>query len=244
MSNLIVFQGFGTVALEVALALMPLVVIFLLFQLIYKLPWDGVSQILIGVVISFVGLAFFLQGVNVGFIPAGASLGEQISKLDHNWVIIPVGFLLGLVTALAEPSVKVLTIEVEAVSGGYINQKTLLVALSIGVAISVGLAMLKIVFGVPLMYILLPGYVIVFIMLKFTSDTFIPVAFDSGAVATGPMTVTFIMAMAIGVATGIEGRDPLLDGFGLVALVFLAPILSVLTMGLMMGGEKARGEGR
>ncbi|NMA51572.1 MAG: DUF1538 family protein, partial [Peptococcaceae bacterium] len=128
MSNLIVFQGFGTVALEVALALMPLVVIFLLFQLIYKLPWDGVSQILIGVVISFVGLAFFLQGVNVGFIPAGASLGEQISKLDHNWVIIPVGFLLGLVTALAEPSVKVLTIEVEAVSGGYINQKTLLVA--------------------------------------------------------------------------------------------------------------------
>ena len=244
MKSLLIFDGFLNVVQEVALALLPLVVILLIFQFILRLSWDEISRILIGVILSFAGLALFLQGVNIGFMPTGSSIGEYIGTLEHNWVVIPIGLLLGLVTVIAEPAVRVQTYEVEQVSGGYVSQKVLLYTLSIGVAVSVGLAMARIVYGIPLMYILIPGYAITFLMTRFTSETFISVAFDSGGVATGPMTVTFILAMAVGVATGIEGRDPMLDGFGLVALVALAPILSVLLLGFFLGRKRLEDEDR
>ncbi|TEB08131.1 hypothetical protein Psch_01686 [Pelotomaculum schinkii] len=159
-------------------------------------------------------------------------------------MVIPIGLLLGFVTVIAEPAVRVLTYEVEQVSGGYVSQKVLLYTLSIGVAVSIGLAMARIVYGIPLMHMLIPGYAITLLMTRFTSETFISMAFDSGGVATGPMTVTFILAMAVGVATGIEGRDPMLDGFGLVALVALAPILSVLLLGFFLGRKRSEDDDR
>ncbi len=244
MKSLIIFDGFLHVVQEVAMALLPLIVILLIFQLVLRLPWDEISRILIGVVLSFAGLALFLQGVNVGFMPTGSSIGEHIGTLEHNWVVIPIGLLLGFVTVIAEPAVRVLTYEVEQVSGGYVSQKVLLYTLSIGVAVSIGLAMARIVYGIPLMYMLIPGYAITLLMTRFTSETFISMAFDSGGVATGPMTVTFILAMAVGVATGIEGRDPMLDGFGLVALVALAPILSVLLLGFFLGRKRSEDDDR
>lgn len=230
---------------EVALAMLPLLAIFLVFHLfLLRLPLEKIKQILTGMVLSLVGIAFFLQGVQVGFFPAGSAMGEQLGRLPYNWVVIPIGVMLGFVVVVAEPAVRVLNYEVEKVSGGFISQRVMLYTLSVGVAVSVGLAMARIVYGIPLIYLLLPGYIIAMIILKFSSPTFVAVAFDSGGVATGPMTVTFIMALAVGIATGIPGRDPLLDGFGLISLVALAPILSVLTLGLIYGGRSLDDEGQ
>lgn len=242
MNDLIVFSGYFNVIQEVAIALTPLLIIMFVFQFVLRLPWEEVKRILIGIFISFIGLSLFLQGVKISFLPAGTSLGVYIGQLDYNWIAIPIGLLLGLVIVIAEPSVWVLNHEVEQVSGGYINQRTMMFTLSIGVAISVALAMARIVYGIPLMYILIPGYVIALIMTHFVSPTFVSVAFDSGGVASGTMTVTFVLAMTVGIATGIEGRDPLLDGFGVVGLVALTPILSVLLLGIVFGGEKVENE--
>lgn len=243
MNDIIIFQGFGHVALEVFEAFLPLLVIFIVFQFLFlKLPREMLSQIFGGMLLAFVGLAFFLQGVHVGFLPTGAAMGEHLGKLSYNWVIIPIGLLLGLAATIAEPAVRILNYQVEKVSGGYISQKTMLYALSIGVAVSVAVAMIRIVYGIPLMYILVPGYLLALVLIRFSSTTFVSVAFDSGGVATGPMTVTFVMALAVGAASGIEGRDPLLDGFGMIALVALAPILSVLVLGLIYVRRSAEAE--
>lgn len=243
MNNLIVFYGFGHVVMEVLNAFLPLLVIFLVFQLLYlKLPREMLIQICSGMFLAFVGLALFLQGVQVGFLPTGGSMGEHLGKLSYNWIIIPIGLLLGLVVTIAEPAVRILNYQVEKVSGGYVSQRTMLYALSIGVSVSVAIAMIRIIYGIPLLYILLPGYLLALVLTRFSSPTFVSVAFDSGGVATGPMTVTFVMALAVGAAAGIEGRDPLLDGFGMIALVALAPILSVLVLGLIYGRRSAEAE--
>jgi len=242
MNNLIFFDGYFNVIQEVAIALTPLLLIMFVFQVVLRLPWEEVKRILIGIFLSFIGLSLFLQGVKIGFMPAGYSLGLHIGQLEYNWIAIPIGLLLGLVIVIAEPSVWVLNHEVEQVSGGYINQRTMMITLSIGVAIAVALAMARIVYGIHLMYILIPGYTIALIMTRYVSPTFVSVAFDSGGVASGTMTVTFVLAMAVGVATAIEGRDPLLDGFGVVGLVALTPILSVLLLGIVFGGEKLENE--
>lgn len=128
------------------------------------------------------------------------------------------------------------------VSGGYIPQKVMLYTLSIGVAFSIALSMLRIILGIPLWYFVIPGYLLAIILIKFSTKTFTAIAFDSGGVATGPMTVTFIVAMSVGVATALEGRDPLLDGFGMISLVALAPIISVLTLGLLYGRKEKENE--
>nr|WP_315988428.1 DUF1538 domain-containing protein [Desulforamulus aquiferis] len=152
-------------------------------------------------------------------------MGEQLGKLDNNWLAIPVGIILGFVATIAEPAVRILNYEVEKVSGGYVPQRVMLLTISIGVAISVGVAMARVVYGIPLLYILFPGYLLALALIRYSSQTFVAVAFDSGGVATGPMTVTFIMAMAVGVAAGTEGRNPMIEGFGMISLVALAPIL-------------------
>ena len=229
-----IFYGFGDVLLEVTMALVPLILFFLFFQIfMLKLPWKKVKDILIGVALTFAGLSLFLQGVHVGFLPVGQEIGDIVGAWDHKWVMIPVGFLLGFVATFAEPAVRVLNVEVDKVSGGYIPSKLMLYTLSIGVAISIALAMARIIYGIPLWYLIGPGYFIAFALMLYSTDTFTAIAFDAGGVATGPMTVTFILAIALGFSASIDGRDPLIDGFGMIALVALAPILSVLTLGLL-----------
>ncbi|MGI6449226.1 MAG: DUF1538 domain-containing protein [Desulfitobacteriia bacterium] len=228
------FEGFLETIKDVTIALTPVVVLFLLAQIfLLKLPRRRVLRIAKGVIISFLGLVLFLQGVHVGFMPVGEMMGITLGDLEYNWILIPLGFVLGFAAVMAEPAVQVLVDQIEQVSGGSINKKAVLLTLCLGVGISVALAMAKILMGIPLWYFILPGYVVAFVLSKFVNPKFITMAFDSGGVATGPMTVTFILSMTVGVAQVLEGRNPLMDGFGTVALVAMMPILTILLLGFL-----------
>lgn len=237
--DVVVFKGFGSIFIEMFWALIPLLGIFIVFQIFFiKMPRERVVQILSGMALSLIGLALFLQGVKIGFFPTGMILGETMGKLPNKWILIVVGFVLGFVATIAEPAVRILSYEVSKVSAGYIKEKIMLYTLSFGVAVAVAVAMVRVIYGFPLLYILIPGYIIALIMIKLSTPKFVAIAFDSGGVATGPMAVTFVMTLVIGVATSIADRDPLLDGFGMIALVALAPILAVLVLGLMYGERR------
>lgn len=207
-----------------------------------KLPKKHYHNILKGFVFAFAGLVFFLQGVHIGFMPIGEYMGKVIGATTYSWILIPIGFILGLVITLAEPGVKVLNIEVEKFSGGSINKRIMLIFLSIGVAISISLSMLKILTGISLWYFIVPGYILAFILTRYVNKTFIAIAFDSGGVTTGPMIVTFISSLSIGFASAIPGGDPVLDGFGMVSLVALTPILSVLILGYIYEKKQKENE--
>lgn len=239
--NFHIFEGFGEIMLEVIMALLPLFVLFLIFQFMFlKLPLQKLKDIGIGFFLSLLGLSFFLQGVHIGFLPVGEMIGEKLGTLSYQWLLLPIGFILGFFAIFAEPAVSVLLQQVDKISGGYIPQKVLLYTLSIGVGLSIVLSILRILSGISLWYFILPGYIIALIMVKYSSKTFTSIAFDSGGVATGPMTATFLLALFVGIASVTEGRDPLLDGFGMVALVALAPILSVLTLGILYSRKEKR----
>jgi len=239
-----IFYGFGDVLLEVSMALIPLILFFTFFQLfMLKLPFKKVRDIFVGLVLTFIGLSLFLQGVHVGFLPVGREIGDIVGDWNHQWLLIPIGFLLGYVATFAEPAVRVLNLEVDKVTSGYIPQRLMLYTLSIGVAISIALAMTRILYGIPLWYFIGPGYFLALSMTLFSTETFTSIAFDAGGVATGPMTVTFILAIALGFSDTLEGRDPMIDGFGMIALVALAPILSVLTLGLLFKYNESRSDG-
>lgn len=238
-----VFHGFDEVLFEVSMALIPLMLFFLFFQFfMLKLPWKKVKDIIIGIALTFAGLALFLQGVHVGFLPVGREIGDIVGEWERQWILIPVGFLLGFVATFAEPAVRVLNMEVDKVTSGYIPSKLMLYTLSVGVAISIALAMARIMYGIPLWYLIGPGYFIALTLTFFSTETFTSIAFDAGGVATGPMTVTFILAIALGFSETLEGRDPLLDGFGMIALVALAPILSVLVLGLLFKYNESKSD--
>nr|WP_251047470.1 DUF1538 domain-containing protein [Planococcus sp. ISL-110] len=230
---------------EVSLALLPLLFFFAAFQIfMLKLPLQRVMQVGLGFILTFFGLSFFLQGVHVGFMPVGAMMGEELGSWENKWMLIPIGFVLGFTATFAEPAVNIMTDEVDEETGGYISQKMMLYTLSMGVGVSIALSMLRILTGWSLWYFIIPGYLLVFILVIFSTQTFIGIAFDSGGVATGPMTVTFIVAVAVGISTAIEGSDPLTDGFGMIALVALTPIIAVLILGLIFtrkGGKKTNG---
>lgn len=235
------FEGVDRIIIEVARALLPLLLFFGVFQALYlKLPRVYVVNLAKGILLAFLGMVLFLQGVNVAFLPAGREIGEAVAAFDQRWLLIPFGFLLGFLTTYAEPTVRVLCYQVEESSGGYIGESLILYTLSLGVAVSVSLGMARLIYGIPLLSFLIPGYLLVIILLLLSDGEFIGIAFDSGGVATGPMAVTFLLSLAVGVAAGIEGRNPVTDGFGLIALIALAPILSVLMLGILY--RRTRGE--
>lgn len=234
-----IFTGINQVFLDVLIAISPLFILFIVFQfLFFKLPWKRVKDILVGFALSIVGLGLFLQGVNIGFLPVGEAMGEIIGSFEHKWLLIPIGFILGFFTVIAEPSVTVLINQVDKASSGYIPRNLLKYTICIGVGIATSLTMVRIIYGFSLLYIVVPGYLLAIIMALFTPKTFASIAFDSGAVATGPMTSTFLLAPFVGIASSIAGRDPVLDGFGMVITVLLAPIISVLTLGLLYGRKE------
>jgi hypothetical protein len=230
----LLFKDFGAVIKDVAIALAPLIVVFILFQIfMLKLPRREVIKIIKGVILTFAGLTLFLQGVHVGFMPVGELMGMVIGATDYNWILIPIGFLLGFSVIMAEPAVQVLIKEVEKASGGHVNRNVMLYTVCIGVALSVSISMIRVITGISLWYFVVPGYIIALLLTRFATPEFAAIAFDAGGAATGPMTVTFILSMTVGIAKQLEGRDPLLDGFGMVSLVALAPILSVLILGFL-----------
>jgi hypothetical protein len=227
------FLDMREVIYEVLLALGPLLLVFAILQVfLLKMSREFLLRLGVGILLTGVGLVLFLQGVKEGFLPAGAALGEALGQ-SRLWFLIPIGFGLGFAATFAEPAVRVLSYEVEKASTGAIPQRVTLLVLSFGVAVFVALGMLRIILGIPIHYLIVPGYLLALVLMRFTNQTFLGIAFDAGGVATGPMTVTFVMAMAVGVATAI-GRDPVLDGFGLISLVALAPILSVMIFGFII----------
>lgn len=239
MEEVNIFKGFDQILWEVAMALIPLIIFFGFFQFWrLKLPFRQIRDILVGLFLSFFGLALFLQGVHVGFMPVGEEIGYLFAGWQYSWTLIPMGFALGFVATFAEPAVRVLVMEVEKVTTGYIPQRRLLITLSIGVAISIALSMARIIYGIDLWHFLGVGYGLALMLTLFSQEKFTTIAFDAGGVATGPMTVTFILAIALGFAEEMPNRDPLIDGFGMIALVALAPIITVLLLGLIYQMEE------
>lgn len=234
---------FPTILYEVFLALLPLIVIFLVFQKIsFKLDKRGFRKILKGFVYAFMGLVCFLVGVNAGFMEVGTTVGYILASQNNKFYLIIVGFFIGLVTILAEPAVHVLTQQIEDVTSGSVKRKAVLAALSIGVGFSVALSMIRILIpGIQLWHYLLPGYVISVIMTYFVPKLFVGIAFDSGGVASGPMTATFILALAQGAAEKIEGANVLVDGFGVIAMVALTPLITLQILGLIYKIKSRKG---
>jgi len=217
---------------EVALALCPIAGMFLVFQLFTR-TFQG-NQLLrmgLGLVYTYLGLVMFLCGVNVGFMPAGQLIGASVASGSRSWLLIPIGMLIGYYIVKAEPAVAVLTKQVEEVSNGSISHKAMGLALSIGVCVSVGLAMLRVLTGLHIMWLLIPGYAISLILTFFVPSIFTGIAFDSGGVASGPMTATFLLPFAMGACEALGGNI-MTDAFGIVAMVAMTPLVTIQIMGL------------
>lgn len=218
---------------EVVLALSPIVVFFILFQIFsIKLKKDRLIRISIGLVYTFVGLVIFLTGVNVGFMPMGSLIGKELGLLENNWIVVPIGMLMGYFIVAAEPAVHVLNKQVYELTNGMIPKKALSTSLSIGVCVSVGLAMVRILTGLPIMYLLVPGYAISLLLSFFVPPMFTAIAFDSGGVASGPMTATFLLPLAMGVCSAVGG-DISTDAFGIVAMVAMTPLITIQILGVI-----------
>lgn len=244
MNGINVFEGLGHTFFTVFVSLLPLVVLFLIFQFRYlRLPVKRVFNLFKGIALALLGVGIFLQGVRVGFFPVGKEMGEILGTVSHKWVSMPLGFMMGFVVTFGEPAVRVLSDQIEKTSSGSIRKSIVLYTISLSVALFVALGMARIVYGIPLMYIIVPGYILAMALLWPSDKTTICVAFDAGGVATGPMAVTFLLAIAVGMASAMEGRDPVADGFGLIALIALAPILSIMILGLVVRMKLRRKEG-
>ncbi len=218
---------------EVAVALLPIVVFFIIFQIFsLKLGKVSVIRICVGMVYTYLGLVLFLTGVNVGFMPMGTFIGKAIGGSESAWLLIPIGALIGWFIVSAEPAVHVLKQQVEDVTEGAVKSKSVGVALAVGVAISVGLAMIRVITGISIWYILIPGYLFSLIMTFFVPPIFTAIAFDSGGVASGPMTATFLLPMALGACEAVGG-NLLTDAFGLVAFVAMTPLVTIQLLGLI-----------
>ena len=218
---------------EVLNALGPIVLFFIVIRLIFgKNDKINIFKIIIGILYTYFGLVFFLVGVNVGFLSIGGLLGEMMGKLDYFWIVVPIGMIIGFFVVTAEPSVQVLTEQVFDITDGAIPKKALSLSLGIGVAFSIGLTMLRIIFKIPIMYLLGPGYLIAIVLTFFVPDIFTAVAFDSGGVASGAMTTGFVLPFATGFCAAIGG-DVSVDGFGLVAMVAMTPLIAIQILGLV-----------
>lgn len=231
------------ITFEILLALLPILIIFIIFQKVkFKLSKRSFRKVLFGMLFTFIGLVIFLVGVNAGFMDVGTVVGKSIAALDNKIYVIIVGFVLGFVTILAEPAVYVLTHQIEDVTSGYVKRKVVMFTLAIGVGFAVALSMVRILVPeVKLWHYLLPGYLVSIAMSYFVPKLFVGMAFDSGGVASGPMTATFILAFAQGVAEAIEGADVLIDGFGMIAMVAMTPIIALQILGFIFKIKSRKG---
>ena len=226
-------ESFPDYMKEVAIAIAPIAVFFLIFQFISGRMSGGVlTKILIGVAYTYIGLILFLTGVNVGFMPVGSYIGKLIGNLVYNWIVIPLGMIMGYFIVDAEPAVHILTKQVEEVTSGAIPGKALSTALGFGVSASVGLAMVRVLSGISILWIIIPGYAFSLILTFFVPEIFTSIAFDSGGVASGPMTATFLLAFAMGACDAVGGNI-VTDAFGVVALVAMTPLIAIQILGLV-----------
>ena len=217
---------------EVAVAMVPICAMFFLFQLATRrFKRNELLKILSGLIYTYLGLVIFLTGVNIGFMPAGQYIGSVLASSAHPFLLVPVGMIMGYFIVAAEPAVHVLNKQVEEVSMGSISQTAMRHGLSIGVAISVGIAMLRVLTGISIFYFLIPGYTISLILTFFVPQMYTGVAFDSGGVASGPMTATFLLPFAMGACEAVGG-NLMTDAFGLVAMVAMTPLITIQLLGI------------
>lgn len=220
-------------AREVLVSLLPIAAVFVIFQLLTRrYHRRQLKRIAVGLVYTYVGLVLFLCGVNVGFAPVGSFLGEELAALVFNWILVPIGMLIGYYIVKAEPAIQVLNHQVENVTDGAVSVRAMNRCMSIGVAISVGLAMMRVLTGLPIGWIIIPGYLIALVLSRFVPKIFVGIAFDSGGVASGPMTSTFLLPLSIGTCQALGG-NLMTDAFGVVALVALTPLIAIQIMGIV-----------
>lgn len=227
------FVAFPTYFKEIAVSLLPIAAFFAVFDLVsLHLERKQLIRIGVGLAYTYLGLVIFLTGVNVGFMPAGNYLGSVIAGLSCNWILIPIGMLIGYFIVMAEPAVYVLMRQVEELTDGAIPGSAMKHSLSIGVAVSVGLAMIRVLTGISIFYLLVPGYAVAIVLSFFVPKLFTAIAFDSGGVASGPMATTFLLPFAMGACSAVGGNI-VTDAFGVVAMVAMTPLITIQGLGLI-----------
>ena len=218
---------------EVAIVLLPILGIFLIFQIFkLKMSFNNLWKILVGLIYAWIGISLFLCAVNFGFLPVGNSIGQMLATIDYNWVIVPLMAVLGFIIILAEPAVMVLTKQIETVTSGMIKGKVVKFAMCIGVALALAIIALRIMLNINLLWFIAPIYVLCFVLAFIVPPIFTGIAFDSGGVATGAMATTFVLPLIIGLVTAF-GENIMLQGFGSLALIAGIPILSLLILGFV-----------
>lgn len=225
---------------EVVLSILPVLAVFLLFQLITRRYHKSrMIRMLMGFLYTIIGLILFLTGVNVGFAPVGSLLGSSLAGQSWRWALIPIGALIGYYIVKAEPAVQVLNKQVEDITNGSISKQSMNLCLSIGVSASVGIAMLRVLTGLNIYWLLIPGYVAALVLTRFVPRVFVGIAFDSGGVASGPMTSTFLLPLAMGACAAVGG-NVVTDAFGVVAMVAMAPLIAIQIMGVVYNHRMRR----
>ncbi len=219
---------------EVLIALLPIMIFFIIYQFfILKLSKKRFLKILVGLLFSFLGLTLFLTGVNYGFMPIAQKLGSLLGNIDNKLVLIPIAFIIGFVGVIAEPAVHVLNNQVFEITSGTISKKTMLFCLSIGVGISLVLSVLRIIFDISIYYIIVPGYILALILMFFVPNIFTAIAFDSGGVASGAITASFVLPLVTGICEMISPDKILLNAFGVVAFTAMTPLIVIQLLGLV-----------
>ena len=226
-------HGFGEHLIDVLIALAPIIVFALLFQLVtHAFNKAQIIRMGVGIVYVLLGLAVFLTGANVGFLPTGTTIGQSLASIGGGWLLVPISMLLGYFIVKAEPSVYVLNKLVETMSAGAISGKTTGLGLSIGVSAALGLAALRIITGIHILWFLIPGYIIALTLSFFVPKIFVGISFDSGGVASGTMMSAFVLPLCMG-ACNTLGGDVMTDAFGCVAFVAMAPIIAIQVCGFV-----------
>lgn len=219
-------------AMEMAKALAPILGVLMVFQLVTRrFHRDQLLRVFVGLAYTYIGLVLFLTGANVGFMSAGRLIGAEIAQSSHPYLLIPIGMAMGYFVVSAEPAVQTLKKQVEEITNGAISQKAIGRALSIGVAVSVGISMFRVLTGVPILPFLIVGYAVALIIALFVPPIYTGIAFDSGGVASGPMTTTFLLPFAVGACQAFGGNI-MTDAFGIVAMIAMAPLITIQILGL------------
>ena len=235
--------GFPKYIEEIALSLLPITIFFALFQIVsLRLKKKKLLRILLGILYTYIGLVLFLTGANVGFMPAVNFLGEMIAGLPYRFILVPIGMVIGYFIVKAEPAIYVLMEQVEEITSGAISGRAMGISLSLGVAASIGLSMVRVLTGVSILWFLLPGYIMALCLSFFVPKIFTAIAFDSGGVASGPMTAAFLLPFAMG-ACQAAGGNIVRDAFGVVAMVAMTPLIAIQVLGAVYQ-VKSRRKGR
>lgn len=223
-------------ALEILQAIIPISVVIIVLQLIFfDRPGPMVIQFLAGVVMVATGLWLFLLGVKVGLLPMGEVIGSELPQRGSFILLVGLTLFIGFAVTVAEPDVRVLAHQVDLVSDGGISKNVLVMFVAIGVGLFLALATARVVLGIPMSYLLIAGYLVVFVLSAFVPPHFVPISFDSGGVTTGPMTVPFILALGVGLTSVLGGKSSMSDSFGFVALASIGPVIMVMILGVIYG---------